>query len=289
MEISEPVPFRLPSNNGQDPVTLELTPAPLTVYNVKVIIANPTVANTITFYNKSGQTQGSFEITQSAQFSLKFTKMSKITFYDPNNYFIYGFVTVVKAESKEEFNRLLSESDISMTPVNNAVIVSPLDADGNVKVDVETSATLPVSGTVTVSGLQEDSSGNLKVDVEAANTTVPVNIENYPEDANGNLKVNIETSSTIPVNGTVIAQKTYTTIANGGTAPANGIAILQLAGTGSIATVQISGAGNTALNLNGGNALASNALYEFAIHVLNGDVITVANATVERIIIVEDA
>lgn len=100
-----------------------------------------------------------------------------------------------------------------------------------------------------------------------------------PVDSSGNVKIAVQEQP-------ITTQRSYTTISNGGTVSVNGIAILQLEGTGNVATVTISGAGNTALNLNSGNALASGSLYEFAIHVMSGDTITVNNATVLRIIVI---
>jgi len=59
--------------------------------------------------------------------------------------------------------------------------------------------------------------------------------------------------------------------------------ILQLAGSGSVASVALNG--GTAYNLNSGNALVSGALYEFEIHVVSSsDYITISGATVIRVL-----
>ncbi len=59
-------------------------------------------------------------------------------------------------------------------------LTSPLDANGNLKVDLEAAnATVPVSGTVNAGNLPEDSSGNLKVDLETDSTGQLANISNF--------------------------------------------------------------------------------------------------------------
>ncbi|PMP97461.1 MAG: hypothetical protein C0167_00945, partial [Nitrososphaera sp.] len=54
-----------------------------------------------------------------------------------------------------------------------------------------------------------------------------------------------------------------------------------LSGTGAMASVTING---TSYALNSGTALTSGSLYEFAIHVLQGDSVSVSGATVVRAI-----
>jgi hypothetical protein len=60
---------------------------------------------------------------------------------------------------------------------------------------------------------------------------------------------------------------------------------IQLSGSNAVATITING---TAYNLNAGASLASGSLYEFEVHVNNGDTITLAGATFIRAIIVGD-
>jgi hypothetical protein len=71
---------------------------------------------------------------------------------------------------------------------------------------------------------------------------------------------------------------TSTLLANGAPAPANGVVILELVGTGvpvSI-TIQLPGVPSSiTASLNTGNSLVNGALYEFAIHVVQGETITV--------------
>jgi hypothetical protein len=63
--------------------------------------------------------------------------------------------------------------------------------------------------------------------------------------------------------------------------PGNGRIVFQLVGSGSVATVSFN-SGSTAYSLNGGNACASGALYEFSVAVASGDSFTVSNATFIR-------
>jgi hypothetical protein len=69
-------------------------------------------------------------------------------------------------------------------------------------------------------------------------------------------------------------------LTNGAPAPANGVVILKIVGTAvpvSI-TIQLPGSPPPApitASLNAGNSLVSGALYEFAIHVVQGETITV--------------
>lgn len=63
--------------------------------------------------------------------------------------------------------------------------------------------------------------------------------------------------------------------------PANGRIVFQVAGTGAVATISFNN-NSTTYSLGGGNALASGAIYEFAVAVAAGDVFTVSNATFIR-------
>lgn len=62
------------------------------------------------------------------------------------------------------------------------------------------------------------------------------------------------------------------------TVPQNGTVFLQLVGTNNIASVSFDN-GATTYELNGGSALGTNELYEFEIHVAQGDIVTVSGAT----------
>ncbi len=72
------------------------------------------------------------------------------------------------------------------------------------------------------------------------------------------------------------------------TANNNGVALIQLLGSGSVANIDItlSGVSITA-QINNGNALSSSAIYEFGIHMLKNDTInSIDNASLIRIIYV---
>ncbi|PMP97757.1 MAG: hypothetical protein C0167_00305 [Nitrososphaera sp.] len=83
--------------------------------------------------------------------------------------------------------------------------------------------------------------------------------------------------------GAAYVAKMFSNLGNSGsyTIKSNGLLILQLAGAGTTASVTING---TSYTLNSGNALTNGALYEFAIHVLQGDSVSVSGATVVRAI-----
>ena len=64
--------------------------------------------------------------------------------------------------------------------------------------------------------------------------------------------------------------------------PRDGVLILQLSGAGTTASITING---TSYQLNSGNVLVSGALYEFSVHVLQGDAVGVSGANVIRAIL----
>jgi hypothetical protein len=63
--------------------------------------------------------------------------------------------------------------------------------------------------------------------------------------------------------------------------PSAGRIVFQVAGTGATASISFNN-GTTTYNLNSGNALNSNAIYEFSVAVAAGDVFTVSGATFIR-------
>ncbi len=81
----------------------------------------------------------------------------------------------------------------------------------------------------------------------------------------------------------------YYVIKNGGVVPVNGKAILELIGTGAVPTIYIPSLASSSPSLNSGTALTSGAYYEMEVHVVANDTITISNATVGRIIVIEGA
>jgi len=109
---------------------------PLVLYNVKIIAINPQMDLTITITD-SGGNQWSFSVTTGTEITFKKINYQAITFSDPNNYTIYYSIQAIYADNYQELQQLEQESDISLIPINNVIITSPLDANGNLKVNVE--------------------------------------------------------------------------------------------------------------------------------------------------------
>ncbi|MEM3860064.1 MAG: hypothetical protein QW478_11795 [Candidatus Micrarchaeaceae archaeon] len=134
MRITNPIPLTLNSTS-----TLKLVENPLTLVNVKFVISNPKISQTITFYNQSGTVEGvPLNINSSMEFKLENVNYSKITFSDSNNYTIYATMQTIIYDTQEEFNQAKSSADFSLVPINNSIITSPLDSNGYVQVDLET-------------------------------------------------------------------------------------------------------------------------------------------------------
>jgi len=130
---------------------------PLVLYNIKILAINPKMNLTITIKNPNGDSW-SFTVTSGTEISFKKINYQSISFKDSNNYTIYYTLQAIYTNSYQELLELEQESDISIVPINNVIITSPIDSAGNVMVDVEN---YPL-----------DSSGNLKVNVEAITQTM---------------------------------------------------------------------------------------------------------------------
>ncbi|MEM3846282.1 MAG: hypothetical protein QXU98_11365 [Candidatus Parvarchaeota archaeon] len=159
MRITNPIPLVLNSTD-----TLQLVTYPLTLANVKFVISNPKVDQTITFYSQSGTVEGNpLNINSSMEFKLENTNYSKITFSDSNSYNIFCTVQILEFDTQQEYDQAKSSADFSLVPINNSIITSPLDSNGYVQVDLETP--LPSGsntiGNVNVNG-QTDSSGEVQ-------------------------------------------------------------------------------------------------------------------------------
>ncbi|MEM3872558.1 MAG: hypothetical protein QXE05_08365 [Nitrososphaeria archaeon] len=153
MRITNPIPLTLNSTS-----TFKLVENPLTLVNVKIVISNPKVSQTITFYNQSGTVEGvPLNINNSVEFKLENVNYSKITFSDPNNYTIFATMQTIIYDTQEEYNQAKSSADFSLIPINNSIIVSPLDSNGYVQVDLETP--LP-SGSNTIGNVNLNAGSN---------------------------------------------------------------------------------------------------------------------------------
>jgi len=130
---------------------------PLVLYNIKILAINPKMNLTITITNANGDSWG-FTITSGTEITFKKINYQSISFNDKNQYAIYYTLQAIYANSYQELLELEQESDISIVPINNVIITSPIDASGNVMVDVQN---YPI-----------DSSGNLKVNIEQITQTM---------------------------------------------------------------------------------------------------------------------
>jgi len=109
---------------------------PLVLYNVKIIAINPQMNLTVTVID-SGGNQWSFSVVTGTEITFKKINYQAITFEDPNNYTIYYSIQAIYPDNYQELQQLEQESDISLIPINNVIITSPLDANGNVMVSLQ--------------------------------------------------------------------------------------------------------------------------------------------------------
>ena len=136
---------------------------PLVLYNIKILAINPKMNLTITIKNPNGDSW-SFTVSSGTEIAFKKVNYQSITFKDSNTYTIYYTLQAIYTNSYQELLELEQESDISIVPINNVIITSPIDSNGNLMVDVEN---FPLN-----------TSGNLKVDIESEAVT-PVNVNAF--------------------------------------------------------------------------------------------------------------
>ena len=131
MNITNPIPVQFPST-----YVLNLSSNPHTLFVLKIIVSNPTIAQTITFYNQNGSVEGQpIVLTNSVEIKLRYVNFSKITFSDINSYNIFASVQTIQFNTEENLSLYMSDSDFNVVPINNADIIKPLDSNGYVEVD----------------------------------------------------------------------------------------------------------------------------------------------------------
>jgi len=131
MQVTNPIPIQFPST-----YTLNLSSSPRTLFVLKIVISNPTVYQTITFYNQNGSVEGQpIVLTNSVEIKLRYVNFSKITFSDSNSYNIFASVQTMQFNTEENLSLYMSDSDFNVVPINNADIIKPLDSNGYVEVD----------------------------------------------------------------------------------------------------------------------------------------------------------
>ena len=155
MQVTNPIPIQFPST-----YTLNLSSSPRTLFVLKIIISNPSVNQTITFYNQNGSIEGQpIVLTNSVEIKLRYVNFSKITFSDTNVYNIFASVQTMQFNTEENLSLYMSDSDFSVVPINNADIIKPLDANGYVEVD-------DVLFNAKIKALNQDASGNVGMNIE---------------------------------------------------------------------------------------------------------------------------
>ena len=155
MNITNPIPMQFSST-----YTLNLSSNPHTLFVLKIIISNPTVAQTITFYNQNGSVEGQpIVLTNSVEIKLKNVNFSKITFADTNSYNIFASVQTLQFNTEENLSLFMSDSDFNVVPINNADIIKPLDSNGYVETD-------DVLLNAKIAKLNQDVNGNVGFNLE---------------------------------------------------------------------------------------------------------------------------
>ncbi|MEM3873184.1 MAG: hypothetical protein QXE05_11555 [Nitrososphaeria archaeon] len=214
MRITNPVPLTLNSSS-----TFKLVENPLTLVNVKIVISNPKVSQTITFYNQSGTVEGvPLNINNSVEFKLENVNYSKITFSDPNNYTIFATMQTIIYDTQEEYDQTKSSADFSLIPINNSIIVSPLDSNGFVQVDLETP--LP-SGSNTIGSVNIASSlpsgsntiGNVNVN-NATDTSGEIQAFEFTTSSTANTATQLSSDSTLIEEITILASSSNSATVN---------------------------------------------------------------------------
>ena len=155
MNITNPIPTQFPST-----YTLNLSSTPQTLFVIKIVISNPIVAQTITFYNQNGSVEGQpVSFTSSLELKLRYVNYSKITFSDSNSYSIFASIQTLTFAGQENRELYQSDVDLSIVPINNVEIIKPLDGNGYVETD-----DIGLNGKI--AKLNQDANGNQGVNLE---------------------------------------------------------------------------------------------------------------------------
>ena len=161
---------------------------PLILYNIKILALNTTMNTTFTITEQAGN-QWSFNVTSGTEITFKKVNFSSIALSDPTTYNVFYAIQAVYADSYDELTKLEQESDVSIVPVDNVIITSPLDATGNVKTDINV---------VTQSGLNGNAFSNSLATANTKQALVPP--AGYPTTAQAFLIIiNLSPNDTIKV------------------------------------------------------------------------------------------
>jgi len=106
---------------------------PLILYNIKILALNASMNTTFTITEQAGN-QWSFVATSGTEITFKKVNFSSIALSDPTTYNVFYAIQAVYAGSYDELTKLEQESDVSIVPIDNVIITSPLSSDGRVEV-----------------------------------------------------------------------------------------------------------------------------------------------------------
>jgi len=159
---------RLISLSSQNGELILAQKNPLTLVSFSLLFYNPKMNLNIKFYDINGNLSSSINITQSVSLTVKNSDFSKITWNDDYNYIVSGWVQEILPQNQEQLDKLLSDFEYQLVPIGDVIITSPLDASGNLPVDIQTS--LP-SGSNTIGNIgivsPLDANGNVKTSIQS--------------------------------------------------------------------------------------------------------------------------
>ncbi len=148
MNYSTPKIFAISSTDTYIPPQI-----PLRLYNIKFVAINSTMNLKFQAFDKHGNELANLTFTSGVEIKYEYLSSQKFVFSDTNSYLIFVVQQSIDFNTVQDYELAKANSDVSIIPVSNVIITSPLDSNGNVKVDVE-----EISSPL-------DSNGNVKVDV----------------------------------------------------------------------------------------------------------------------------
>lgn len=152
--------------------TFQLGASDRAFINVDFYIDNSVVNNTITFYDLSGTPKYTKTITTPTQISIRSTQIGSIQFSDSNSYNILVIKqTVVGAP--EEIVSLLTQSSITITPINSGLLKSGDTIDANItnsSVNANiTNSSVNVAGSVDIGNTPNVNVSNAQISTQDVN------------------------------------------------------------------------------------------------------------------------
>jgi hypothetical protein len=100
-----------------------------------LLFFNSTVNVTVKYYDINGKLVNTVTYTTPESISVKNGDYSLITWNDANSYQVQGWYQEIIPSSQEDIAKLTTEFDLNAVPIGQVNINSPLDANGNVKVN----------------------------------------------------------------------------------------------------------------------------------------------------------